>query len=90
MIIMNGWLYRVLKNDLEGVKHSEIAHDFIKNFINYTFTIEEIVATDIMPIVYGLPSTELIEQADNGLCKIGGCIIDKDKKYYCKNCDNEF
>ena len=40
---------------------------------------------DVIPIVYGKPGTELIQKAERGECRLGGCVIDKDSpRNYCK------
>jgi Carboxypeptidase regulatory-like domain len=42
--------------------------------------------TDLLiPIQYGLPSTELIMEADMGKVRLGGCLVTHcDPKWYCK------
>ena len=35
-----------------------------------------------LPIVYGYPSPELIEEADAGRVRIGGCVISSDDPAY--------
>jgi hypothetical protein len=38
----------------------------------------------IIPIVYGLPSEEMMKKAELGLIHLGGCVIsDSDPKFYC-------
>ena len=92
---------RIPKQNLKKENYSEIAYNFIKSFVNYAFTIEEIVANDtikcpkcsgndIIPIIYGFPTPELLEEQKLGTCKIGGCIINDEKHYYCKYCNSEF
>ena len=44
-----------------------------------------------IPIVYGRPSTELMEKAERGEVALGGCIITPDRNLYkCKVCRTEF
>lgn len=40
--------------------------------------------------MYGYLTPELVEEQNQGICKIGGCIIDDEKNYYCKCCHSEF
>ena len=44
-----------------------------------------------IPIVYGKPSTELMEKAERGEVALGGCIITPDRNLYkCKVCGTGF
>jgi hypothetical protein len=46
---------------------------------------------DVVPIVYGLPLPEAMDEADKGLIELGGCCVapdDPQKK--CKACGEEF
>ncbi len=46
---------------------------------------------DVIPIVYGKPGTALIEKAERGECRLGGCMLDKDSpRFYCKKDKKEF
>ena len=45
--------------------------------------------TDIVPIVYGYPTAELLEQAKNGEVNIGGCDIDDERPWrFCKSSEH--
>jgi len=45
----------------------------------------------VIPIVYGMPSPQMMDRADKGHIASGGCIIsDCDPKYYCKIHEIEF
>ena len=45
--------------------------------------------TSVIPIIYGKPAHSLIEAADQGKVKLGGCCVDN-KKHYCKTCKHSF
>jgi hypothetical protein len=58
-------------------------------------------AGKLIPIVYGLPLRELMEQSDRGEVKLGGCIITDvfdpksgsiigDPELYCPKCEGRF
>ena len=49
--------------------------------------------TDPIEILYGLPSSEMMEAADAGVIALGGCIVHPDNPAYrCSNseCGTEF
>lgn len=44
-------------------------------------------STDIVPIVYGLPGPELLDEARAGKIALGGCCIDQGSSdYQCRAC----
>ena len=44
-------------------------------------------STDIIPIAYGKPGTELIKAADRGEVVLGGCMVPEDPpNWHCNNC----
>jgi hypothetical protein len=46
---------------------------------------------DVIKIIYGMPNKKLMKQADKGLVRLGGCVVnDCFPKYYCKRDDFEF
>jgi hypothetical protein len=46
---------------------------------------------NVIPIVYGKPGEELIEKAERGEVKLGGCVVTDDSPYrYCAECGNEW
>ena len=48
-------------------------------------------ASACIPIVYGLPGSELIEAAIRGEVRLGGCIIEgEDPQWACTVCEVEF
>ena len=58
-------------------------------------------AGKLIPIVYGLPLRELMEQSERGEVKLGGCIITEvfdpktgfvsgDPELYCPKCEGRF
>ena len=58
-------------------------------------------AAKLIPIVYGLPGRELMEQSDRGEIELGGCIITEvfdpktgffsgDPELYCPKCEGRF
>jgi len=49
------------------------------------------LSTNIIEIVYGMPSPELCEMECRGEIILGGCGVDKDNpRWYCKKCKYEF
>ncbi len=45
----------------------------------------------LIPVVYGYPTEETMLEAERGLVKLGGCVVDNDNSHYwCSNCDKEF
>jgi hypothetical protein len=48
-------------------------------------------AEHVIPIVYGKPARELMEKAERGEVKLGGCVIDKDSpRNHCKKDQKDF
>lgn len=50
-------------------------------------------ATDPIDIIYGFPSSEMMEAASQGAIALGGCIMhDDNPAYVCRNesCGHEF
>ena len=46
---------------------------------------------EVIPIIYGEPTTESLKQAENGNAKIAGCLISNcDPNWYCKRDKKEF
>ena len=46
---------------------------------------------ETVPIVYGLPPMELVEEANRGEIALGGCCVVPDQpEWQCKSCDYEF
>ena len=46
---------------------------------------------EVVPIIYGMPSEELLEEMGKGEVALGGCcIIEGQPEWYCKTCDHEF
>ena len=46
----------------------------------------------VVPIIYGMPSSEGFELVEKGEAYLGGCVIIGDikmPKYYCKKCKKE-
>jgi hypothetical protein len=42
----------------------------------------------VVPIIYGYPGEELVEAAERGEVKLGGCIVTGDDPgWYCKSCE---
>jgi len=44
----------------------------------------------LIPISYGLPLPKQFKLADKGKLRLGGCVYEIEKKYYCKKDDFEF
>lgn len=54
-------------------------------------TCPECGSADVVPIVYGLPSPELIEEAKRGEVSLGGCCLTgNDPQWFCKACEHEW
>jgi len=48
-------------------------------------------AADVIPIIYGYPSEELMKAADRGEVALGGCIVGDDApRWRCKKCGRDF
>jgi len=48
-------------------------------------------SSNVIPILYGMPTSEAGEESDKGLIKLGGCdVSDDDPQWYCKDCGHEF
>ena len=48
-------------------------------------------SSNVIKIIYGLPSYELFQDAEKGKVKLGGCIIREDNpNWYCKDCEHEW
>lgn len=45
----------------------------------------------VISIMYGMPTMEAFEEAEEGKLIIGGCCIDQDSpSYHCQACGHEF
>ena len=45
----------------------------------------------VIPILYGEPSEEAMEEIKRGLWRMGGCVVDRDSSnWYCKRDRKEF
>jgi transposase-like protein len=48
-------------------------------------------ASDVVPIVYGLPDEALAKRAERGEVSLGGCFVHGDNPtWHCKKCGYEF
>lgn len=46
---------------------------------------------NVIPIVYGKPGRELMEKAERGEVKLGGCVVEKDApSNHCKKDQKDF
>jgi hypothetical protein len=46
---------------------------------------------DVVPIMYGLPSLEAMDEETRGKIFLGGCVVgDRDPQKHCKACGTEF
>lgn len=46
---------------------------------------------NVIKILYGMPTHEAFQLADEGKIRLGGCCITgTDPEYYCKDCENEW
>jgi len=44
----------------------------------------------IVPIIYGMPTEEMMRKAELGLVHVGGCVMsDSDPKFYCTSHETE-
>ena len=63
--------------------------------LRYVRTMRQTVSTcptcgsdRVVPIVYGMPSMEAVEDYDAGKVQLGGCVItDNDPHWSCRSCD---
>jgi hypothetical protein len=55
----------------------------------------------LIPIVYGMPGSELVEQSERGEVELGGCVVTEvfdpvsgfisgDPELYCLKCEGQF
>ena len=46
----------------------------------------------VIPIMFGFPGPEMLEAAERGEIKLGGCCISPgtDPEFHCKRCDYDF
>lgn len=43
-------------------------------------------SSNVIPILYGMPTSEAAEEKDKGLVKLGGCVVsDHDPQWHCKD-----
>lgn len=48
-------------------------------------------SANVIPIIYGKPGQELVERAERGEVKLGGCVISRESPFnYCKDCKAEW
>ncbi len=48
-------------------------------------------STNVLGILYGMPTHDAFLKAEAGEIKLGGCCItDSDPEYYCKDCEHEW
>jgi len=48
-------------------------------------------AADVVPIIYGFPSEELMKAAERGEVALGGCLVSPDDpQWRCKKCSVDF
>jgi hypothetical protein len=46
---------------------------------------------DLIPIVYGYPGPEMLQEAERGEILLGGCVVgDDDPHHRCKNCGRQY
>ena len=46
---------------------------------------------NVVPIAFGYPSPEMMEEAESGEIVLGGCCIEEnDPEWHCKDCDHEW
>ena len=48
-------------------------------------------SSKVVPIVYGMPGSELAEACERGEVELGGCVIgDCDPEWHCKRCGHQW
>jgi predicted RNA-binding Zn-ribbon protein involved in translation (DUF1610 family) len=48
-------------------------------------------SSNVIPIIYGLPSYEAFLESKEGKIKLGGCIVSDDNpNWHCKDCGHEW
>ncbi len=51
----------------------------------------ECSSENAIPIIYGKPGQELVEKAERGEVKLGGCVVSRESPYwYCADCETEW
>ena len=46
---------------------------------------------EVVPIEFGFPSPEMVEAADRGKIKLGGCCVEvDDPEWHCNDCEHEW
>ncbi len=46
---------------------------------------------NVAPIIYGKPAQELVDKAERGEVKLGGCVVSRESPYnYCRDCETEW
>ncbi len=48
-------------------------------------------STTVLPILYGLPAAEAVEEAKRGEIALGGCCISDDSpQWHCSRCEHDW
>lgn len=48
-------------------------------------------SSNVLDIMYGMPTMEVFEMYERGEIKLGGCCVTgEDPQYYCRDCENEW
>ena len=48
-------------------------------------------SSEVVPIAYGMPGSELVEAYERGEVELGGCVVtDRDPEWHCKTCGHEW
>lgn len=48
----------------------------------------QVCKTPLVPVIYGMPGPKMIDLAEDGLIKLGGCSV-KEQKFACLQCETE-
>jgi hypothetical protein len=91
----SGWVSKVFRFD-NNITSSIVQKVNLPDTIFYKHFEEERIcpiclkSKYLIPISYGLPLPKQFKLADKGKLRLGGCVYEFEKKYYCKKDDFEF
>lgn len=72
---------------LQGRVGTPMAEQFPREIRDYVCP--TCAATDSIPIMYGKPADELVQQADRGEVILGGCVPHREDRH-CRSCGHEW
>ena len=85
-----------MKDDLfDYLVATDKLDDFLGKYDNYKIKQKcpNCNKNTLIPIIYGMPSSEIFELYEKGIVHLGGCVISENEEEpnaYCTSCDQEF